>query len=93
MIWRNDHKRFLGLSEDPDLRIDLGRENLRHYLDHNPDFPVEDPFLIQFLTAKVISLPFYPAFDFWYTPEEKLEGFQRLKKIITRLDDVHALQI
>jgi len=43
-----------------------------------------------FLIAKIISLAFYPAFDFVETAEDRIELYSRMRKTI---DNLRAIKI
>jgi Ser/Thr protein kinase RdoA (MazF antagonist) len=93
LVWHNGAARYLGLTENGDIRVNLAQENLQRYFDHNPDFPYDGEFVIELLTAKIISLPWYPAIDFFHTTDQKLEGFRRMKAVIRKLEEVHAIPL
>ncbi|MFP3897312.1 MAG: phosphotransferase enzyme family protein [Anaerolineales bacterium] len=93
MVWHSEAARYLGITEKGDIRVDLARENLRRYFNHNPDFAYDGEFIIKFLIAKIISLAWYPAIDFFPTIDEKLEGFRRMKAVIRRLEEVHEIRL
>jgi aminoglycoside phosphotransferase (APT) family kinase protein len=93
MVWHNEAARYLGITEKGDIRADLAQENLQRYFNHNPDFPYDGEFIIKFLIAKIISLPWYPAVDFFHTIDEKLEGFRRMKVVIRKLEEVHEVRL
>lgn len=93
MVWHDEASRYLGITEKGDIRADLTRENLRRYFKHNPDFPYDGEFMIKFLIAKIISLSWYPAIDFFPTIDEKLEAFRRMKVVIRRLEEVHEVRL
>jgi aminoglycoside phosphotransferase (APT) family kinase protein len=93
LVWHDEAARYLGITEGGDIRVDLARENLRRYFNHNPDFPYDGEFMVKFLIAKIISLPWYPAIDFFHTIDEKLEGFRRMKVVIRKLEEVHELRL
>jgi len=93
MIWDNDEMKYLGITKNGDIRLDVARENLQQYFNKNPDFIYDGKFLIKLLIVKIISLAFYPAFDFLGSLEDKIEGFNRRKKVIKNLEEINEIKI
>ncbi len=93
MVWDNNEMKYLGISENGDIRLKTAEENLKQYFNKNPGFIYDGKFLIKFLIAKIISLAFYPAFDFFSSLEDKIEGFNRRKKVIKNLEEVNEIKI
>mgnify|MGYP006296099783 CR=1 FL=1 len=93
MIWHEEESRYLGMTAEGDVRLEKGLESLSQYFTHNPDFPRDGRLLINMLIVKLISLAFYPAFDFWQNIPDKQEGFVRLKKVIHNLEEIHSLEL
>jgi hypothetical protein len=92
MVWHTHEERFLGVTIAGDVRIEAGNEALQNYLDGMPDLKPDGRFLMDFLIAKIISLAFFPAFEFWRTPADKQEGLTRVEKTIVQLEEIAELE-
>jgi predicted ester cyclase len=91
MVWHTCEEQYLGLTQSGEVRLSHGQEALQSYLAQMPDLMPDGRFLVEFLIAKVISLAFFPAFDFWQTPEEKFEGLARVQRTIAALEEIGEL--
>jgi hypothetical protein len=92
-LLRASEYKYFGLPPDGQIRARHGIDDLRAYFAENPGVAYDGRFLVQLLTAKVISLALFPLFEVYPQVEERLEMYRRVRRVAENLQDLGEFEL
>jgi aminopeptidase-like protein len=85
VVWLNKNQKYLGLDKDGCIRQCHGENGLMIYCHKRGIDSASLRGVWLCLIAKIVSLAFYPGFDFVETEEDRVELYSRMRKTIENL--------